>query len=218
MNSLRSLLTLSIVFAFLSKLFGNLIAESDRSVEEIIREAAGVYLDNTIAKRDGLEKTILITASNFGYMDMVQNLACFIKLHNLKMLFIAMDQKAYDSVPTNIPNIKRVVFLEGTEVGTDVYSFREGQFNDISFRKLKVVLSLLKHGYDVIFFDSDIAILENPVPLLVLKQFDYVFQQDHFCGLPVEAGSDDGNTGVYYMRANSETRNLLVEVINAGKT
>lgn len=153
-------------------------------------------------------------------MDMVRNFACFIQLQKLKLLFVAMDTKSFGNVPADLPHVKRLLYSEGSsELNEGVSKFRKGQFNDISFRKLKTVLLLMKHGYDVIFFDSDIALLEDPIPLLALKQFDYVHQLNWFCPSATEfdAMAHEANTGVYYVRTNSRTRNLFEQVIDAEK-
>lgn len=153
-------------------------------------------------------------------MDMVRNLACFTGLHKLKLLFIGLDTHAFENVPADLPHVKRLLYTEGTsELAGGVSRFRKGQFNDISFRKLKTVLLLMKHGYDVLFFDSDIALLEDPVPLMALKQYDYVHQLNTFCPTetPFNASTGEGNTGVYFVRSNTQTRTLFEQVIGAEK-
>jgi hypothetical protein len=49
----------------------------------------------------------------------------------------------------------------------DAAYFREDNFNVISVMKLECVLSIMKLGYDVIFIDSDVAIVRDPVPLML---------------------------------------------------
>jgi hypothetical protein len=139
-------------------------------------------------------------------------------MHKIKLLFIGMDTNSFENVPNDLPHVKRLLYTEPTgEISGGLSKFRKGQFNNISFRKLKTVLILMKHGYDVLFFDSDVALLKDPVPLMALKQFDYVHQLNTFCPTLSEfnAMANEGNTGVYYVRANSRTRNLFEQVIDA---
>lgn len=42
---------------------GNLHADVNNTVEEIIHAASGVYLDRDISRQSGLEKTIVVTSS-----------------------------------------------------------------------------------------------------------------------------------------------------------
>lgn len=67
------------------------------------------------------------------------------------MLFLAMDKQVFDAIQPG-PNLQKLYFQYGYELKGGTSKFRKGDFNEISFRKLKSVLQIMKLGYDVLFF------------------------------------------------------------------
>eukprot|EP00605_Chrysophyceae_sp_TOSAG23-4_P000317 GSChrysophyteH1.ASY1.ANO1.362.1 assembled CDS len=99
------------------------------------------------------------------------------------------------------------------QIGGESATFRSAQFNLITARKKEAVHDVLTLGYDVLFSDTDVALVRDPFPYLLWNDVDYVHslnqiceRQDHwtFRGSPKE----EGNTGFYYVRSNVRTIKL----------
>jgi hypothetical protein len=72
--------------------------------------------------------------------------------------------------------------MEGAdEITTVAQEFRSKQFNIITARKKQAVLSIMKLGYDVLFSDTDVALVRDPLPYLFWQNVDYVHSLNAFC-------------------------------------
>ena len=60
------------------------------SLSAILQRVAGVFKDKP---RKGMEKTILMTGCNHGFLNHLENFKCFADRLNMKFLVIALDQK-----------------------------------------------------------------------------------------------------------------------------
>ena len=58
-----------------------------------LEAAAGVYKDPS--RQAGLERTVLVTGCNHGFLNHLHNFKCFCDRIGLKFLVIALDEKAY---------------------------------------------------------------------------------------------------------------------------
>ena len=71
--------------------------------------------------------------------------------------------------------------LGSDAITSDSTSFRSKQFNLITARKKEVVHDILALGYDVIFSDTDVAMIKDPMPYLIWKNVDYVHSLNARC-------------------------------------
>ena len=103
----------------------------------------------------------------------------------LKFLVIAMDDKAYQYLTkhTNMVTYYMPTGVDNTSaaVTSDSVTFRSKQFNLITARKKEAVHDILVLGYDVLFSDTDVAIVRNPLPYLMWKNVDYVHSLNAVC-------------------------------------
>lgn len=184
-------------------------------LDEVVQKALGVYRDPL--KSPGLNRTIIVTASNRGYLNHLHNFKCFMDRLNMKFLVIALDTSTgaylsqykdmnhfYDKQHTNV-------------VREDNHNFRSRQFNLLSKRKLEAVYKILKKGYDVIFIDTDVLSLKDPTELLLYNAVDYVFALNFMCPPTEESRSKwdfsniehEGNTGFYFARSTPKVLKLF---------
>lgn len=151
-----------------------------------LQKVAGVY---TVASggnmlsassQEVLAKTVVVTACNYGYLNHLFNFDCFMKRLNMKYLVIAMDKKTYDHLK-NQTSIHTYYLHYDSEVTTAPQEFRSKQFNIITTRKKEAVLTIMKLGYHVLFSDTDVAVVRDPLPYLFWKNVDYVHSAGSFC-------------------------------------
>ena len=67
----------------------------DLAKDEIIRAAAGVYINQTKSDINKLHKTIVVTSGNTAYIDFLQNFMCYAMKHGIQFPFAAMDKQAF---------------------------------------------------------------------------------------------------------------------------
>ena len=130
--------------------------------------------------RAKLTNAVFIIMVNHGYVDQARNLDCFMKRLNFKFLAIALDKSAYDEMKagTDIPVYLSRIRSSFTSVQT-IYGTPE--YANIVKYKTKMVQTILHMGYDVIFSDTDIAIMRDPFPYLLWNHVDYVHSQNSIC-------------------------------------
>ena len=66
-------------------------------------------------------------------------------------------------------------------IGSAATEFRSKQFNLITAKKKEVVHDILVLGYDVLFSDTDVALVRDPIPYLLWEGVDYVHTVNTVC-------------------------------------
>jgi hypothetical protein len=162
-------------------LFGQASAVPDR--EELKRQlakVAGIYKDPSKAK--GYEKTVLITGCNRGFVNHLHNFKCFADRLGMKFLVMAMDREAHEYITRNT-TMSSYLMVGGAvgEVTGAATEFRSKQFNLITARKKEAVHDILQLGYDVLFSDTDVAIIRDPLPYMIRANVDYAHSLNYMC-------------------------------------
>lgn len=104
--------------------------------------------------------TIIISFTNFGYVDHALNLYESLKLLNIKnYLIFTFDQKSFDilkelNVNTFLLEVENAIYQENS------HNFGSVEFNAICNIKPCIVLECLKSGFDVVWTDTDIVWLK----------------------------------------------------------
>jgi hypothetical protein len=149
-------------------------------MKAMLEKVAGVYTDP--AKTKGLEKTVLITACNFGFVNHLHNFKCFADRLGMKFLVMAMDAQAYDYITKNT-TMDSYLMLGGAvgEVTGSATDFRTKQFNLITAKKKEAVHDILQLGFDVLFSDTDVAMIRDPLPYMVRINVDYAHSLNYMC-------------------------------------
>ncbi|PXF50048.1 Beta-arabinofuranosyltransferase RAY1 [Gracilariopsis chorda] len=83
--------------------------------------------------------------------------------------------------------------------------FGTALFIETSRRKSQLVLSILRLGYNVIFSDVDVALLQNPIPHLLSYNSDIVIQSDRPHFLQDAPLNYNINSGFYLVRPSART-------------
>lgn len=174
---------------FLSQFF--LIASCVSSIQflsskndtlEALERVSGVFKsfnNETRQLESSLRRTVLLTASNYGYLNHLMNFKCFMERLNMKFLVIALDKRTYLSL-SEMGGFE-CLLMSSTGVNEDSSDFRSHQFNLITTRKKEAVFQVLMLHYDVLFSDTDVAIVRNPFPYLLWENVDYVHSLNCIC-------------------------------------
>jgi hypothetical protein len=183
-----------------------------------LESVAGVYKDKT--KQIDLDKTVVITSCNHGYINHLHNFKCFADRLGINFLVMAMDPFIHEYLTKNT-TIKSFLMENGVvgEVTTETTEFRSKQFNLITAKKKEAVHIILNLGYDVLFTDSDVAIVQDPLPFLRYPGIDYVHSLNYWCehqdNWDFRRSRVEGNTGFYFVRSNNKTIRLWEEAYEA---
>lgn len=185
---MRLLINLSrVIFVLVITLHFNHISSHEDSSEpksllSVLKESSGIFTDPK--RQVGLERTVLVTGCNYGFLNHLNNFKCFADRIGLKFLVVALDAKVYQHL-TKHTTMHTYYMASGsdntTTVTGDSTTFRSKQFNLITARKKEAVHDVLALGYDVLFSDTDVAILRDPMPYLLWKNVDYVHSLNAVC-------------------------------------
>jgi hypothetical protein len=173
-------------------------------------QVKGIYKDPTKVHKL-IQKSVMVTSCNYGFLNHLMNFKCFADALGLKFLVIAMDMQLH-SYLTNHTDMVSYFMSNGVagEVTSEPVDFRSKQFNLITAKKKECVHEILMLGYDVLFTDTDVAMLIDPIPYLLWRNVDYVHSLNAVCAREFQWGffynsKTEGNTGFYYVKANNKT-------------
>lgn len=184
-----SLIAVHVVTSFL--LSG--AVSNNATLIEAIRKVAGVYrhipqsnVSNSLASqiKPDLDKTVLLTVANFGFLNHLQNFLCFTERLSMEPLIVSMDEKLHNYLTNRTSYVSYFFDTTGKTnltVKSDAAGWRSQQFNLISNLKIVAALEVMKLGYNVLFADPDVAIVRDPVPFLYWKNVDYVHSLNFRC-------------------------------------
>mmetsp|Transcript_21205 Transcript_21205/g.55302 ORF Transcript_21205/g.55302 Transcript_21205/m.55302 type:complete len:734 (+) Transcript_21205:388-2589(+) len=146
---------------------------------------------------------VILTGVSYNYRDMLMNFVC--NLRRLKifdsLVIAAWDEDMYRwGFQMGLP-----IFYFQTDVAVDVgrdLAYGSKEFRKVTKLKSQVVLEILRMGYDVIWTDTDIAWLQNPLPKLAAMESDFVVQSN----APATEAAANGplriNSGFYRIRSS----------------
>ncbi|GLT67945.1 hypothetical protein SLA2020_402180 [Shorea laevis] len=165
-------------------------------------------------------KTIVLTVAGYSYKDMLMSWSCRLRsLSVTNFLVFALDYETY-----------QFAILQGLPVFSDPESApRNISFNDCHFGtkcfqrvtkvKSRMVLTILKLGYNVLLSDVDVYWFRNPLPLLssfgptVLAAQSDEYNETGPINLPRRL-----NSGFYFVRSDGPSVAALEKVVKHAAT
>ncbi|CAI9093017.1 OLC1v1028414C1 [Oldenlandia corymbosa var. corymbosa] len=170
--------------------------------------------EQLLSMRADLNRTIVLALAGYSYKDLLMSWVC--RLRRLKVsnfLVGAIDHEIYEfSILQGLP----VFAYEAapTNISFDDCHFGTECFQKVTKVKSRVVLQILKLGYNVLMSDVDVYWFKNPLPFL--SSFGpaiLVAQSDEFkttgpINLPRRL-----NSGFYYVNSDSQTIAALQKVV-----
>ncbi|KAK4779645.1 hypothetical protein SAY87_015751 [Trapa incisa] len=111
-------------------------------------------------------KTIVLAVAGYSYKDMLMSWVCRMRILKVTNFVIyALDQDIYEfSILQGLP-----VFQDSSapsEISFDNCHFGSECFQRVTKVKSRMVLKILKQGYNVLLSDVDVYWFKNPIPLL----------------------------------------------------
>jgi len=164
---------------------------------------------------------LILLASNYAYKNMLYNYVCQLKMINIsKYLVVALDPQINDHARSQGhpvlflgPEYDAAFEMRQNETGVEsaMVTFGTKQFTDLSMRKLLSTYVVLRHGYDVLFSDVDIAIRPGLLEALETFSGDIVSQTNQ--PNPADPVSKELNSGFYLARANRRVLRVIEVMI-----
>ena len=194
-----------------------------QAIREAAMLAAGIYKNATYSPplAFSLDQTVVITACNSGYLPHLLNFDCYAQRLGIKYMMFALDVDLHRNLQSSYPHINSVLY-SSEKISRSASYFRSRSFNLITSRKKEAVLCALTLGYDVLFIDVDIAVVQDPIPSLVLPRYDYVHSVNVRCSKNRNAfdyanKEHEGNTGLYFVRSNSRSVSIFKQSLQAAR-
>lgn len=137
----------------------------------------------SITEKVAINNTIILSALTFGYRDMMMNWVCNLRQLGITNFVIAsLDEDLYRyaytrSLPTYYEDHATARQDEHEGRDSDA-AYGSASFKKITKEKSRVVLRLLKLGYNVVWSDCDIFWFRNPLPDLWSHSADLAIQSN----------------------------------------
>ncbi|XP_065873431.1 beta-arabinofuranosyltransferase RAY1 isoform X2 [Euphorbia lathyris] len=158
-------------------------------------------------------QTIVLAVAGYSYKDMLMSWVCRLRrLHVRNFLICALDKETYEfSVLQGLP-----VFYDPSAPSN--ISFNDCHFGTTCFQRVtkvksRMVLKILKLGYNVLFSDVDVYWFSNPLP--TLSSFGpaiLLAQSDEYRAGPVNLPRRL-NSGFYFARSDVSTIAAMEKVV-----
>ncbi|KAF5793632.1 putative fucosylgalactoside 3-alpha-galactosyltransferase [Helianthus annuus] len=171
-------------------------------------------LELLLSVRADQNKTVVLAVAGYSYKDMLMSWVC--RLHRLQVsnfVVCALDDDIYDfCVLQGLPVFRDR--LAPSNISYDDCHFGTNCFQRVTKVKSRVVLEILKLGYNVLMSDVDVYWFKNPLPLLTtFGPAVFVAQSDEYkitgpINLPRRL-----NSGFYYARSDNTTITALKKVV-----
>ena len=169
----------------------------------------GVWPNPNILNTIAIDNTIIVISVNCGYVDIAQNWLLHIqRLGITNYLVVAQDNVVYPILTKYVPDSHNHVVLlnKPKEDVSDIvekgsFTFWTTGFFKICQQRPYIIKSILQQGYNVIYSDSDLIWLQNPLlPTKLLPP-----PVDHGGGDGDGAGGDDDSDVVDYIGITDTT-------------
>ena len=159
---------------------------------------------------------VVLTGVSYNYRFMLMNFVCNLRRLGVydTLIVAAWDEEMYQfCFKMGLP-----VFLYETDVFGKINMKVDMAYGSQAFRKVtklksQVVLAILKKGYDVTWTDTDIAWLQNPIPLMANMESDFVVQSNAPSKEAVANGPLRINSGFYRVRSTPKTIVAMEQIV-----
>lgn len=170
---------------------------------------------SSIAERIVVDGTVIITALNYGYRDMMMNWVCNMRrLRVTNFVIAALDTDLYRfAFVRGLPVYFDSFVLSGQNVSLRNAAYGSPEFRELTKLKSRVVLELLKLGYDTLWTDTDIVWFRNPIAQLQALGADLAIQSNAPDNEAAN-GKRRLNSGFYLARANARTITVFEDIIS----
>lgn len=157
---------------------------------------------------------VVVTALNYGYRQAMMNWVCNMRQLNITNFMVA----AYDPKLYEFAYVRGIAtYWENEAPLAHNTSFGDPAYGPNAYRRLtklksRVVLGILKMGYDALWTDTDIIWLRNPIPNMKMHGVDLVIQTNALHEEPAN-GNRRINSGFYLAKSNVNTVRVFEHVV-----
>uniref|UniRef100_A0A7S3ELP6 Nucleotide-diphospho-sugar transferase domain-containing protein n=3 Tax=Rhodosorus marinus TaxID=101924 RepID=A0A7S3ELP6_9RHOD len=172
-------------------------------------------LEDLLEKQTDDSNTVILTALNFGYREIMMNWICNMRhLGVSNFIIAALDEDLYKwAFVRGLPvYLETTIFGELNNTLVAHASYGTDAFKQLTKMKSRVVVRLLKTGVNVVWTDCDIIWFKNPLPDLASYQVDLVIQTN--------APDDENlngyrriNSGFYLAKSNPATIKAFEDIV-----
>lgn len=164
-------------------------------------------------------KTVVLAVAGYSYTDMLMNWVCRLRRLMIKnFLVCALDDETYEfSILQGLPVFRDS--LAPRNVGFDDCHFGTKCFQKVTKTKSRLVLEILKIGYNVLLSDVDVYWFKNPIPLLQIFGPAVLAAQSDEYNVTVPTNLPRRlNSGFYFARSDDTTIAALEKVVKHAMT
>lgn len=169
----------------------------------------------SVIERVIVNNTIILSALNYGYRGIMMNWVCNMRhLGITNFVIAALDADLYKFAYTrSLPTYLENTIFDGlnSSIISDA-SYGSDSFKQLTKMKSRVVVRLLKEGYNVVWTDSDIIYFKNPLADMWSYNADLAIQTNAPDNEPMN-GRRRLNSGFYLARSNEATIQAFEDII-----
>lgn len=134
----------------------------------------------SVSERVAVNNTVIVTALNYGYRDIMMNWVCNLRHLNITNFIIsAFDRDLYEyAYVRGLPVYLETEVLQGHNSSLSDVAYGTDSFKKLTKLKSRVVLRFLKLGYNVLWSDADIIWFKDPVQNLWAHNVDLAIQSN----------------------------------------
>ena len=211
-------------------------------VKKTLSEAAGVYRNKTKGREMGLSNTVFISVISYPkaahfYKVYFRNFLCYVHHYGYDLVVYVVHHEGDDSFEeirslealgvralpypaerfwTLISNKRTAIFQGSTH---SKYNGTKITFQEFGALPMLVPsLEVIEAGFNVVYFDVDIALIVDPVPYLIRGDADFVSSiesrvcRERYLGtVPTQVDWErvEPNTGIMHLRATRQNVNFV---------
>lgn len=169
----------------------------------------------SVSEKVAIDNTIIVTALNFGYRDMMMNWVCNMRrLRITNFVIAALDEDLYKyAYLRGLPVYFEDSIASGLGLSLGDATYGSDEFKELTKMKSRVVLRFLKLGYDTLWTDTDVVWMKNAIDHLRSLSVDLAIQSN----APDEEASNARrriNSGFYLARANQRLIDTFEDIID----
>jgi hypothetical protein len=148
---------------------------------------------------------VLLTGGTFAYHEIIMSFVCNLRRLGMydELVIAAFDDELFEFGQRMGLSVFRFDSNHiSSAPATSALTFGTSEYKDMTKIKTRVVLAVLRLGFDVTWTDTDIAYFKNPLPYLNAMESDFVIQTD-----AKETSSPNSNlcSGFYRIRSRPVT-------------
>lgn len=185
------------------ELVGALLESLARSVAQLLAKT-GPPIDAA-----GGRRALVVLVANDGVMDFVLNFACSCRRAGLSVDNVLVFVGGESSVALVEAMGLRAVFMPGLGGMPEraAGNYGDESFTSMMWLKVSAVYAALAAGFEVLFQDTDVVWLRDPLPPLRASAGDAVFMDDG--ARTIRFTPYFANSGFYFLRRNARTQQLM---------